>query len=305
MDVNRLRHFLAVLDHGSIGRAAEALHLSQPALSKSIRRLEDSLKARLIDRSARGATATVFGQALAERARLIFVEIRNAEQDLDALRGLQTGQVAVGANTSVISQILARALHNLRRERPGVRVAVQEGLISLLIEPLAQGKLDFVVGSLPAQLGDVELDREPLYEDDLIVVCRPRHPLLARRRPTLKDLLDYPWTLANEPEPARVAIDRAFRAVGLTPPVPDVTANTSYCMVSAVLEGDFLSFLPHRLIHRAIANKVMVSVPVKDLRCRRLIEIAYRSRSTLSPAARALADETRAVCRALGLRPAA
>ncbi len=222
-----------------------------------------------------------------------------------SLRGLQTGHVAVGANSSVISQILARAIHNPRRARPGVRVSVHEGLVSLLIEPLATGKLDFVVGGIPENCGDLLLHREPLYWDDLIVVCRPDHPILARRKRTLESLLDFPWALSSHAEPARIALEQAFRAQGLKPPAPDVTANTSHCLVSAVLEGDVLSFLPRRLIHRAESNNVLATVPIKGLQCRRRIEIAYCQRNTLSPAAGALAGEVAKVCESLGLRAAA
>ena len=117
MDLHRLHHFLAVVEHGSIGRAAATLNLSQPALSNSIRRLEDNLEARLFDRGPHGVTPTVFGESLAERVRLIFHEVRNAEQELAALRGLHTGHVTIGAGPSIIAEILPAAIMNLQRKR--------------------------------------------------------------------------------------------------------------------------------------------------------------------------------------------
>ena len=96
MDSQKLKHLLAIVEHGTFSDAARAVHLTQPALSRSIRSLEDELKAQLFDRGARRARLTVFGELVAERARRIRLEMTQLQRDMELLRGAQEGQLNVG-----------------------------------------------------------------------------------------------------------------------------------------------------------------------------------------------------------------
>ena len=113
LESKRLKHFLTVYELGSIGQAAEKLLLTQPALSKSIRLLEDSLGVRLFERTTLGVVPTVFGKALALHAKAIEAEVRHAEAQIASLRGLAAGRVAVGVGPSVATSLMPLATKRL------------------------------------------------------------------------------------------------------------------------------------------------------------------------------------------------
>ena len=303
MEIQRLRHFLSVIEHGSIGRAAVALNISQPALSKSIRRLEGSLDAKLVDRGPYGVSPTVFGETLAERARLILHEVRGAEQDIAALRDLRTGHVVVGAGPSIVTDLLPTAITALQLKRRGVRVTIREALMDMQLDSLARGEIDITVGAFPESLS-VEVRREPLFVDQTVVIARPQHPLNNRRRRRLEDLSGWPWVLPAAPERVRDALADAFDAAGLEPPRPDVETNSAHCMKSVVIETDFLSFMPSRLIRHEVEAGLLTIIPIRDHTWRRAIEIVYRAQTILSPAARALIYELHDAARANDRAPA-
>ena len=297
MEISRLRHFLAVIENGSIGRAAEALNISQPALSKSIRRLEASLDAKLVDRGPYGVSPTVFGESLAARARLIMHEVRGVEQDMAALRDLKTGHVVVGAGPSIVADLLPTAITALQVKQHSVRVTIREGLMDMQLDGLARGDIDITVGAFPDIL-PVEVSREHLLADTNVVIARPQHSLCTDRPRRLRELSAWPWVLPAAPERVRDALTASFEADHLEPPQPDVETNSAHCMKSVVMATDFLSFMPSRLIRRDVDAGLLTVIPIRGHDWTRSIEIVYRAQTILSPAARALVRELHAAVRA-------
>ena len=131
MDTRRLKHFLAVYQHGSIGQAAEALLLTQPALSKSIRQLERDLNVTLFERTPLGVVPTVYGEALAVHARVIQAELLTAETELSTLKGTSRGKVTVGIGPSIAVNLMPAATLLLAERAPGIHVTVVEGLVDV------------------------------------------------------------------------------------------------------------------------------------------------------------------------------
>lgn len=249
-DLNRLRQFLSVIDHGSIGRAAEALGVSQPTLSKSLRKLEEGVGTRLLDRGQFGARPTVFGKILAERARVIIRELNGTEADFQALRGLQAGRVAVGGGPSIVQHLLPAAVSRLRNRRPQANVLIREGLMDNLLEALTVGELDLIVGAFPDHVSELDLTRRKLVSDPVVIVCSADSPLAARNLCDLSDLLDRPWVLPAGPEVLARQVRDTFIEAGLQPPRPAVTTDSARCMVSMVQAGDYLTLLPERLVKK-------------------------------------------------------
>ena len=304
MDLDRLVHFLAVVEHGSIGRAAASLNLTQPALSKSLRKLEDSLGQRLVDRGAFGARPTMFGRALAERARVIVRELRNVRADFSALHQIETGHVAIGAGPSLMADLLPRAVEALHRRRPHARVTLREGLMDELLEALALGELDIAIGGMPEEVLDIKLAREPLFVDEVVVVARTGHPLVGAggARP-LAELLAYPWIMPGGPEILRSDLAASFERAGLVPPSPSVTTNSAHCMKALAMQGDWLCFMPRSLIRLDERWGTLAVVPLQAPNWTRRVDAVHRVEVTLSPAARALLADLHGACRALGLGP--
>ena len=163
MDSQKLKHLLAIVEHGTFSDAARAVHLTQPALSRSIRSLEDELKAQLFDRGARRARLTVFGELVAERARRIRLEMTQLQRDMELLRGAQEGQLNVGFAPGPAALLLTPFLIHMAQHHPRVKVRTEVSATQTLLESLHHESIDAIVGDgyiLRAASNDVEF--EPL-----------------------------------------------------------------------------------------------------------------------------------------------
>jgi DNA-binding transcriptional LysR family regulator len=160
-----LRHFVSVVEEGTFTRAARRVHLTQPALSASIRRLELELGASLLERDRRGARPTAAGSALLPHARAALAAIEDGRRAVREVAGLASGEVRVGAGTTVCAFLLPPVMASFRRRHPGVRLRLLEATTPEVLARLEGGELD---------LGIVTDDRaEPWYVDELVVVGAP------------------------------------------------------------------------------------------------------------------------------------
>ena len=284
LDSRRLRHFLAVYDLRSIGQAAEKLFLTQPELSKSIRQLEEDLKVKLFDRTPLGVVPTVFGDALAQHAKVIRSEIRHAETEIANLRGATKGHVTVGVGPSVAANFMPLATQRLRKERPGIHLTVLEGLVDTLIPALRRGEIDLAVGAWP-RIVDGDLTAEVVLREQLNVVCGPKHPLTKLKRVELNELLESPWVLPPQSQRWRQLFEETFLAQGLSPPTPIVTSNSANYIRTLLLDNQFLSYLPNQLLQRPAT---LVSLSLSQLTRDIDVSVTYRERAVLSPSAHAL-----------------
>lgn len=294
LDSRRLRHFLAVYDMRSIGQAAEKLCVTQPALSKSIRQLEDDLQAKLFDRTPLGVVPTVFGELLAQHARIIRSEMRRAELELAGMRGVVRGQVAIGVGPSIAAKLMPATARRMRAQRPGIHLTVTEGLVDNLIPALRRGELDLAVGSWPCVV-DSDLTAEVMMHDHVSVIASPKHPLVGKERVELGDLLAYPWAMPPENQRWRQLLDETFLAQGLPPPVPAMVSNSAVFIRTVVWQGDYLSYLPLQSLPHDGPNPDLQAVRCPSLTRRIDVSVTYRERAMMSPAAQATLSTFREV----------
>jgi len=149
LESKRLRHFLAAFELGSIGQAADKLLLTQPALSKSLRQLEDELGVRLFDRTPLAVMPTVYDETLAMHAKGIDAGLRGAAQAILRMRGASKGTVRVGVGPSVAPNLMPLATIGLHALHPGIELTVTEGLVDEMIPRLRRNELDLAVGAWP------------------------------------------------------------------------------------------------------------------------------------------------------------
>lgn len=295
MELRALDQFLTVAEHGSFTAAAVALNLSQPAVTKSIRRLEDEVGARLFERLPRGVALTTYGRSLARHARLIGNQLRQADAELEALKGGSSGQIRVGAGPSWMSQLLPKAIGRLLARAPGVRIQVMEGFDDSLKEALRQGDLDLVVVALQEGPDEAGLVTRPLVDDTLMVVARAAHPLRDRPNLTLAELRNWPWILTGPHTLARQRLQRVFQRDGLRPPEPVVETDSVEFKFAFLRQTDHLSFHTRRHLVESLAEEVRpLEVPGGDYE--RTAGLILREGTELGPAARALLVEIERVC---------
>lgn len=287
LDSRRLRHFLAVYDLRSIGQAAEKLFITQPALSKSIRQLEEDLEIKLFDRTPLGVVPTVYGDALAQNARVIRSEMRHAETAIANLRGAVKGHVTVGVGPSVASSLMPLAAEKLRKGKPGIRLTVIEGLVDTILPALRRGELDLAVGAWP-RVADSDITADLLIRDRVCVVAGPRHPLARKRTVELSELIEYPWVLPPESQRWRQILEETFLARGLSPPIPSVTSNSASFIRTMLLDNFSLSYLPLQSLPVRQRTSTLVALPAEGLARDLEVTISIRERAVTSPASHAL-----------------
>lgn len=294
MDSRSLQQFLAVVEHGTLGRAADAMNMTQSALTKSIHRLEHSLKVKLLERSRTGVRPTVYGAALLPHARTVSVELGTLKQTIDALRAGLGGRVAVGAGPSLTASVIPSALERIARQSPGLQVKVVEGVVADLMGKLQMGVLDLFIGTRSEEPLDRQLTGKPLFDDVISIVAGKAHPIHRRRRLELADLLGESWALPEEENSLAIACRRLFAAAGLTLPTPTVVTNSLVCVEVLLMDGRHLSVAPRN--RRPWAADAYKEVRVAGGSWRREIWLYESARRTQSPAAVAFIKELRLAC---------
>lgn len=203
IESKHLLHIMAVAGHRHFGRAAAAVHLTQPALTRSIQAAERSLGVRLFDRSRSGVEPTLYGRLVVERGERALAEIRELEREISRRRGLAAGNLAVSMAPYPGALSGQRAVARLLAEHPGITCRVQVGDWMRVTRDVIHGVIDVGVADVGDAAGHPELRVEPLCTRPLFFVCRPGHRLLSRKRLAVADLAEYAWASTRAPSRMR------------------------------------------------------------------------------------------------------
>jgi DNA-binding transcriptional LysR family regulator len=178
MNLHHLRLFTAVVNQGGFTKAAASLHLSQPAISKSLNELERQLNLTLLERSGRSIRLTDAGQALYARARELFGVEWIAEQELREIRGLKRGVLRIGASTTIATYMLPPYLGRFHLRHPGIRIRATSANTRAVLRMLLESRADIALVEGPVSHPQVEV--QPWLDDELVVISHPQHRLLSR-----------------------------------------------------------------------------------------------------------------------------
>ncbi|TYB39320.1 LysR substrate-binding domain-containing protein [Actinomadura chibensis] len=289
----KLRHLVlvvAIAERGSVLRAAEHLHLAQPAVTRSLREVEDVLGVELFTRGPRGVTPTLFGDVFVEHARAVLAELRRAGERIGGLADGDVGTVAIGTLLAGSNVLLPRAIAALKRERPGVTVVVREATFDAQVPRLLDGEIDLILGRLNP-IGDLRgLRQITLYGEPVRLVARRGHPARSRAPLTLADLLDYPWVLPLEQTALRAELEQVFRAQGLVPPGNLVECTSVLTVRTLVRDTDMIAALPE-LVARTDAEIEPLPVPLETVR--RQVGVTLPAQRAPTPSARLMLDHLR------------
>ena len=249
LDLRRLRYLRAAIVEGSLTSAAAQLGISQPALSASIKSLEQDVGVLLLERHRFGVHATQYAAALLAHTHGIEAELKAAWDRVARLRGSEALELRIGCGPSEATRLLPRALIHLRHARPELRIFVEYGLNEVLMPMVRRGDVACALSSIPVNTAHPELQHQPLHVDRAVVVARVGHPLSTRRSVSIADLFSYPWVLARQWELERKALDDLFAQAGARPIVPEIETTSAILMKTIVMQSDFLTFVPHEMIH--------------------------------------------------------
>jgi DNA-binding transcriptional LysR family regulator len=291
LNVRQMLDLLAVVDHGGVTAAARALNVSQPALTRSVRQLEETLDVTLLARVGRGVVPTRFGRSLALHARTIEAELRHATRDLSDLRLAEGGHIAVGASPIGMATLVGPGLSRLHAARPGLTVDVRNDAFGPQLDALDRGELDIVIGTLfGGAVTHKHLVEEVLFQNSLSVIVRGDHPLTQRTDLTFADLADEAWVIARGSATIRQLVANEFRFEGSDPPKFAVETDSMLCVKGLLLSGDFVSANPPELFATEIERGVLSELPIRWHSGARSIGFILREHGTITPATASLIE---------------
>ena len=191
--LNQLTHAMAVASHGNFRRAAESLNMSQPALSRSIAKLEKNLGAMIFDRQSDGVTTTIFGEALLSRGNIILNETEELERRVTILRRLDAGRFSVSLAPAPAGLSGPLAIAELLRLHSNLRCKANVRLWHLVVQEVIERRVDLGMCELSVvDHSDTRLSIEALPAHDAVLYCRKGHPVLGKRKISKADLEAYP-----------------------------------------------------------------------------------------------------------------
>ncbi|MEJ8810461.1 LysR family transcriptional regulator [Variovorax ureilyticus] len=278
-------YFLAVAEHGQVRRAAAALGLSQPALTKGLQRLEKELGFPLFERGARGMTLTPVAEQFRQRTQTLRTSLGDAIKEASDLHLGAMGLLRVGVSPLYAERLFVPACLQLHQQRPAARLRVMVNLNDALLGALRLGDLDLSINAIPRVLSE-DLEAVPLMNDDLCMVVREDHPLLLRRRVRLQDLLDAHWMLPGPGVAGRRGVEARLAEAGMPPPrVAVEVSNTASQLSRLLIRSDLVALMSQAMLDGP-AGEGLAPLPFAEARFAREIGALMRKDHVLSPLAR-------------------
>ncbi len=287
MDLRDLHYFEVIAELEHMGRASERLHRTQPALTSSIRRLEQDCGVRLFEKAGRGIRLTEAGQVLLKWARRTRLDVQDAQQEINHIAHGLVGTVRVGIVPTAAQFLLPPAMRQLIREAPEVNLHTVVGLIDVLKSLLHSGEVDMTIGT--EGMAEPGYTSEFLAEDPIVVVANSNHEVF-QRTPTIEDLTAYRWVLQSSGAPTRDWLDQTFERRHLPRPRVQVESNTLLMLPTLIAETGLLSFISRRHLLSGQAGFALREVDVEETVMQRRMVVTYREGGYLSPASRRLIE---------------
>lgn len=285
-DIRQLRYFLSIVEQGSLSRAAETLHVAQPALSLHLKRLEGEFGCQLVHRNTRGVIPTESGLRLAQRAQVLVETMNTLADEVRGLEAVPAGPAIIGIPTS-LGTILTVPLVKLVRDRyPDVRLRVVEALSGHMLEWLLAGEVDLAVvfgSEAPPGVSADFLVRESLC----LVGPRDDDPLQAKQSVEMDRVLDLPLIMPSRPHGVREELERAA-TIRRRPPNVIVELDALDQIKALVADGLGYTILSQRFARHGVMINRLHTVPITRPVIERVISLAHASDRPLSIAAKAV-----------------
>jgi DNA-binding transcriptional LysR family regulator len=294
LKLHDLRVLIAVVEAGSMSKAAERLATAQPALSRSIAELEHALGVQLLDRRPRGVEPTDYGRALIKRGIAAFDELRQGVRDIEFLADPTAGELRIGAGEAIASGPVLGVIDRLSRQNPRLTFRLVTGRVESLCDQLAERTIEMAIVRLAEPVTDRQFVVEHLFEDPFVVAAGANNPWARRRRVQLAELLDEPWVLLPFDTQAGALVAAGFRASGVEPPRATVFTPSLNVRNRLLATGRFLSALASFSLRLPDRPSFLRALPLELPGTRRPVAIITLKSRTLSPLAQLFAARMRA-----------
>lgn len=248
-----LRSFLVVAEQGNISRAAEILHVSQPALTKSIRQLEQEYEVELFARTPKGVQLTKFGDILLQHVKVMDNEHQHAVSRINELRLGRAGALRIGAGPVWLVNLLPPIIAEYQAENPTVSISLIGGVIDTLVPELVNGDLDLICVSLDFP-NRSEIVKRPLMDTYHVLIADPSHPLANVAEVNAQDIHSYPWMVLKSDYVGSHRISSFFNANGLQPPKIAFETTSIHSLLQGLRGRDAIAHIPVQML--ALAHEI-------------------------------------------------
>ena len=288
MKLTQLRDLAAIAETGGLRRAARRLGLSQPALSRSIRELEDELGVPLFDRSVSGMVLTEAGKAFASRGQAVHRELERAREEAIQHSGVDMGEVSIGLSSAAHVALLPKVITPFRKRFPRVRLHIIESLFPALDAAIRDGSIDFYVGPSPGGRPGSAIRVEALFDNYRVVMGRKNHPLSDTR--TLAGLTSAEWVMTSAIAGGDIDLRPIFEQHGLPAPIVAVRTQTALSTITVAASSDLITILPRQWLRFARLTRLLAPIAIAEKLSAPAISIISRATLPLTPAAQHLSD---------------
>ena len=299
-----LHVLMTVVEAGSMGKAAQRLHTSQPAISRSIAGLEHTFGVRLLERTAQGVEPTEYGRALLDGGVAVFDDLQQAVRKIEFLADPTAGKLRVGSTVFTAASFVTAVIDRFSRRYPKMTFELVTAAWEGLHRELSERNVELLITRRFGPSPDERLDFEFLFDEAFVVAAGASSPWARRRKIELRDLVNESWVLPP-PESAISAIAKqAFAASGLDYPCATAITLTPEVRMSLLATGRFITIFPASTVRFSARRSEIKVLPVKLPMARVPSGIVTLRNRSLSPVARLFIDAARAVAKTAAKDPA-
>jgi len=274
MNLDQLKTFLAVAENGSLRAAGEKCHISQPAVTRQMKLLEETVRTKLFIHYGRGIRLTPAGLKLQKEAARIFQTVESAIQNVLTAAGAAEKQIHLGASHYAAVYKLPFSIGKFRKKNPETSLLFTYGTSEALIEQVEEGALTFSIGTLPGK--SEKLVQVPLWQDSFFAILPQGHPYARKEAFTLEDLAETNLILPEKGTTTRALIDRVFKSNGI-PLSPAMEVTYLETIKASVKMGVGTSILPQEMFsHSEPDRNFFIVKPIKGFSITRQLGLVYK-----------------------------
>jgi DNA-binding transcriptional LysR family regulator len=299
LKLHDLHVLMAVVQVGSMRKAAGLLNTTQPAISRSIAELEHAFGVRLLERGTQGVEPTQYGRALLRRGIAVFDELKQSGQDIEFLSNPEAGELRIGSGAALAEGFVLAAIDRLSRRYPGVVYHVVPGNLQRLNDELRERRIELFFSGTLGAISEEDIDAEVLFEESLVVVASKENPWARRRKIDLAELVNEPWTWHSSGSVFSTLVAETFRAGGLELPRATVHTDATNVRIRLAVDRGFLTFVPASFLKFPAKHEALKKLSVELPTAYRQIRIFTLKSRTLSPLAQLLIECAREVAKPL------
>jgi DNA-binding transcriptional LysR family regulator len=292
-----LQTLMAVIEAGGIGKAADRLNHSQPAISKPIASLERTLGKRLFERGRKGIELTPYGDAMLKCGTAVFDDLRKGVEEVDFLADPAAGEIRIACTEPVFVGIVSAIISRFVRQYPRVVFDVVLRDAFAIYRDLDTRTVDLVIAQASAPIDTMHMQQEILYHERVVVVAGAHHPFARKRRLTLAELVNEAWVLPPRRSFITSLVIEAFRAIGLSAPRIAVFMQGSRLML--VASNQLLTVVPTVMLKAGAKYLSIKALPIELPSNRRPVSLVTLKNRALSPVAQLFIEHARAVANAI------